>query len=89
MILWDIKEKTILKQVKLYEPIEDFELCPKGLVVGNGAFLSFIDVEKFEETKSIPCHRRTIMKIHYDESKQRLITCGADSHIKFHDLESG
>jgi U3 small nucleolar RNA-associated protein 15 len=36
--------------------------------------------------RTINAHQKTVLKVKYDSVKERLITGGSDSHMKFHDL---
>lgn len=88
--LWDIRDKTSRSdyQIALTDPVEDFTWINENLVaVANGNYVSFIDLRNSEEiVKTINAHQKTVLNIKYDKVRERLITAGADWHLKFHDI---
>lgn len=88
--IWDIREKPAQAGyiMNLTDPIEDFTSIDEyQYAVANGNFVSLIDTRKESEViRTINAHQKTVLNVRYDSIKQRLITAGADCHLKFHDL---
>lgn len=88
--IWDIREKQAQAGyiMNLTDPIEDFASIDEyQYAVANGNFVSLIDTRKESEViRTINAHQKTVLNVRYDSIKQRLITAGADCHLKFHDL---
>ena len=78
--LWDIKAKDTSYQIKLEHPIEDFtRINEHEYAVANGYLVSLIDIRMDSEPiRTINAHQKTVLKVKYDEVKQRLITGGSD-----------
>lgn len=92
--LWDVRTKvnknSFNYMLNVSDPIENFcQIDEYNYAVANGNFISLIDIRNSENiVNTINAHQKTILNVKYDGVKQRLITAGADSHLKFHDLES-
>lgn len=69
-------------------PVEDFtRISDHEYAVANGYLVSLVDIRKDSEVvRTIHAHQKTVLKVRYDVNRQRLITGGSDSHLKFHDL---
>jgi len=88
--IWDIREKPAQAGyiMELTDPIEDFASIDEyQYAVANGNFVSLIDIRRESEViRTINAHQKTVLNVRYDKIKQRLISAGADCHLKFHDL---
>ena len=87
--LWDVRESTTIPQyqIAVSDPIEDFIMINEHLwAVANGNYVSLIDFRYNDIVKTINAHQKTVLNVKYDKVRERLITAGADWHLKFHNL---
>ncbi|CAI2366443.1 unnamed protein product [Moneuplotes crassus] len=90
--LWDVRNKLDSNSFNYYlemsDPIENFTRIDEyNYAIANGNYISLIDIRNSDEiVRTINAHQKSIFNVRYDSAKQRLISAGADCHLKFHDL---
>jgi len=73
------------------EPIENFTFLDTNnkMAIANGNLVTFWDQRNpGSANQTLSAHQKSVMKVHYEHNRKRLITGGADCMLKFHDLEA-
>jgi WD40 repeat protein len=92
--LWDLRSTKDgpLDSIKLSMGAEDFCFLPeRQLVVANGPILTCLKIgedQRFIKQAEYQAFQRSVMRVRWDPTKERLLASGLDSQMKVFSLEN-